>query len=162
MTDIMTYVIVFGLIIMGVIIWQVRYGKARPFWLSHQIFPDLKLWIFVEKKDGKHKSIIIKSEQGDKTKTYPPTVELISNSREKLIIEIPEKDPQISKFSENKITVEYKYDFIKLSKALKSNDFKFSTFRFSIKNAKGQMYKSHELAFDKRWTIYRPDSGKYN
>jgi hypothetical protein len=162
MTDIMTYVIVFGLIIIGVIIWQLRYGKARPYWLSHQIFPELKLWVFVEKKDGKHKSIIIKTEQGDKTQTYAPTVELINNSRENQIIQSPESEPQISKISENKITIEYKYDFNKLSKVLNSTDFNFSTFRFSIKNAKGQMYKSHELAFDKRWTIYRPDSGKYN
>lgn len=162
MTDTITYVVVFGLIITGVIIWQVRYGKPRPYWLSHQVFPDLKLWIFVEKKDGKHNFLIIKTEQDNKIKTYPPVVELITTSREKLIVNIPKIEPQISKISENKITIEYKYDFATFSKTLKTNDFKFSTFRISVENSKGQMYKSHELAFDKRWTIFRPDSGKYN
>lgn len=162
MTDIVTYVVVFGLIITGVIIWQVRYGRPRPYWLSHQVFPNLKLWIFVEKKDGKHKYLIIKTEQENNIKTYPPFVELINTSREKLKINIPKIDPKISIITENKITIEYKYDFTNFSKTLNTSDFKFSTFRISVENTNGQMYKSHELAFDKRWTIFRPDSGKYN
>lgn len=162
MTDIITYVVVFGLLITGVIVWQVRYGKPRPYWLSHQVFSEIKLWIYVEKKDGKHKFIIIKTEQDKKIKTYPPAVELINASREKLKVTIPVTEPRISKITENKITIEYKYDFTNFSKVLNNNDFKFSTFRISIENANGQMYKSHELAFNKRWTIFRPDSGKYN
>jgi len=162
MTDIVTYIVVFGLVISAVIVWQVRYGKPRPYWLSHQVFPDLKLWILVEKKDGKHKSLIIKTEQDSNIEIKAPSVELINISREKLKVEIPKINPKIYKSSENKMTFEYKYEFANFSKALKNNNFKFSTFKISLENNNGQMYKSHELAFDKRWTIFRPDSGKYN
>ncbi|PLX02597.1 MAG: hypothetical protein C0595_10030 [Marinilabiliales bacterium] len=143
MTDIVTYVVVFGLLIAGVIVYQVRYGKPRPHWLSHQVFPDLKLWILVEKKDGKHKFLIIRTQQDNNIKTYTPFVELINTSREKLKVEIPNINPQISKTPENKTTFEYKYDFATFSKVLKNNYFKFSTFKISVENNKGQMYKSH-------------------
>ena len=102
MDDIITYIVVFGLILIGIIIWQFRYAKPRPFWLSFQIYPDLKLWVQVEKKDGKHKSLIIRCEIKPENYIKLPYIELIDKKREKIKIEIPKETEGIIEKTKNK------------------------------------------------------------
>ncbi|NOY49028.1 MAG: hypothetical protein GXO88_00455 [Chlorobi bacterium] len=162
MEDILTYVIVFGLIIGGVAVWQIRYAKPRPYWLSHQLFPEMQMWVLIEKKDGKHKSVIIKTMRNKNLSLHPPKAELINSKRERLIIDLAEKEKQERAREDGQIETITGLDFDEFYKLLNSSEFKFSTFRIIVENDAGKRYKSQELAFNKRWTIYRPDSGKYN
>lgn len=162
MTDIITYIVVFGFILLGVVIWQARSSKPRPYWLSHQIYPSLKLWIQVVKKDGKHKYLIIKVETDTSNNIKKPYFELINSNREKLIVQIPENTSFITENIDNMLVSLFKIDFNEFSKTLKNNDFKFATFRICVEDKNHKVYKSHALAFDKKWTIFKPDSGTYN
>ena len=163
MEDIITYIIVFGLLIGGVALWQFKQSKTRPYILSHQIFPELDLWLIIEKSEGKTKDFIIKLNPKKEVKTKIPVVELLNSKREVHIVDLYEftkNKGEILRSEDSKII--YKYSFDEFSSLLNDGDFKFKTFRVSIENQSGSKFKSHELAFNKRWTIYRPDSGKYN
>lgn len=164
MEDVLTYVIVFGLIIGGFAFWQFRYGKPRPYLLSHQVFPEFQLFLFIEKSEGKTKDFIIKIDQKKQIETKYPIVELIGKKRELEIIQLKDSIHNKNKSSKslNNLSVEYKYSFNEFRNLLINSDFSFKSFRVSIENNSGRKFKSHELAFNKSWTIYRPDSGKYN
>jgi hypothetical protein len=162
MEDILTYLIVFGLIIGGVAVWQLRNAKPRPYWLSHQIFPDMQMWVLIEKKDGKHKSVILKTMHNKNLSLNTPRVELINNKRERLFIDLPWKDKQEKANKDGWLENISELNFNDFYKSLNSSAFKFRTFRITVHDQEGKPFKSHELAFNKRWTIYRPDSGKYN
>jgi len=164
MEDVLTYVIVFGLIIGGVAFWQFRYGKPRPYLLSNQVFPEFNLQLLIEKSEGKTKDFIIKLELKKQIETKYPIVELIGKKRELEILQLEGSINDKNKTSNpnNSSLLEYKFSFSEFRTLLKNNDFSFKSFRISIENDTGRKFKSHELAFNKSWTIYRPDSGKYN
>lgn len=164
MEDILTYIIVFGLIIGGFAFWQFRYGKPRPYLLSQQVFPELNLLLLIEKSEGKTKDFIIKIELKKQIEIKVPIVELIGKDRCLEVIKQNEFLTDKSKLGmqENSATIIYKYSFNEFSSLLKNSGFKFNSFRLVIESKTGNKFKSHELAFNKSWTIYRPDSGKYN
>jgi len=164
MEDIITYIIVFGLIIGGVSIWQFRNAKARPYLLSMQNFPGFRLGLSIEKFDGKTKEFIIKTTFDSQLEPKLLWLEMINNKRETNTILLDNNltvreniEPQ-----GEKILKTYKLSFSDLTKLLNNSQFNFSTFRIVVGIDSGQKFKSHELALNKRWTIYRPDSGKYN
>jgi len=164
MEDILTYIIVFGLIIGVVAVWKIRNSKPRPYLLSNQIFPQLILKLLIEKSEGKTKEFIIKVEQKENFEIKIPRVELIGKGRE---IELIDLDNLSCNRTKNKHSISsfeliFKYPFSKFSKLLKESNISFKTFRIIIEDNAGKKFKSHELAFNKTWTIYRPDSGKYN
>lgn len=164
MEDILTYVIVFGLIIGGFAFWQFRYSKPRPYILSQQIFPELDLLVLIEKAEGKTKDFLININLKKQLVIKSPYVELIDKKRQSEIVLINEfistknQNPEPNKEK----NISYKYSFSEFSDLLKKREFKFKTFRIIIENNSGKIFKSHELAFNKNWIIYRPDSGKYN
>lgn len=164
MEDVLTYVIVFGLIIGGFAFWQFRYGKPRPYLLSEQVFPDLNLILLIEKSEGKTKEFIIKLNLKKDIETKVPIVELIGKKRDLEVIAVHEllKDKSKTSKEHHNTLIIYKYSFNEFSSLLKNSGFSFKSFRIVIESTKGIKYKSHELAFNKSWTIYRPDSGKYN
>lgn len=162
MEDALTYIIVFGLLIGGFAFWQFRYSKPRPYLLSQQIFPELDLYLLIEKTEGKTKVFIVKIKPKTNIETTPPFVELIDKNRNIQIMELNTILKDRTAHTNNGLTISYKYSFNEFNKLLKSSDFKFKTFRLVIVNKNGEKYKSHELAFNKTWTLYRPDGGKYN
>jgi len=57
----MPYLIVFGILIIGVLIWQARQSKLRIFNLSKQVFPELNLLTLTSKKEGKIREVIVRT-----------------------------------------------------------------------------------------------------
>lgn len=163
MEDILTYVIVFGIIIAGVAIWQFRYAKPRPYWLSHQIYPNLQLWVMVQKKDGKHSNLLVKTEYLPNLEFTDFEAELINSKRDSISISlINDATTNHSVLSSGKNETSYQLDFSSFRNKLQRNDFKFKSFRIKITDKQNNTFKSHELAFNKNWTIYKPDTGNYN
>jgi hypothetical protein len=164
MEDILTYVIVFGLIIGGFAFWQFRYAKPRPYLLSKQIYPELDLNLLIEKTEGKTKEFVVQINLKKPIFIEFPVVELIDKNRQSLILELDQllkcqTNSNDKDFNKNTI---YKCPFEEFNKALTNSEFKYKTFRLVLKTESDKKFKSHELAFNKTWTIYRPDSGKYN
>lgn len=164
MEDALTYIVVFGLIIGGVAIWQIRRSKSRPYVLSFQRYPELEMQVIVRKQEGKTKDFVIQilAEQNkilnkisieliSKTRAFESLDEGLINSHIKLPLAI----------SKNQ-TVEFVYPFLTFKKYLTGQSFSFKTFRVVLQTDDKKKFKSHEMAFNKNWVIYRPDSGKYN
>jgi len=164
MEDILAYIIVFGLIIGGVSIWQLRNAKARPYMLSRQSFPGFLLILSIEKYEGKTKGFLIKTVFKSQLEPDHLWLEMINKKRETETIQL-NNHLEIrgnTDVQNDKISRTYKTSFAGLTEVLKESQFKYSTFRIVVETTNGQKFKSHELALNKRWTIYRPDSGKYN
>lgn len=164
MEDILTYIIVFGLIIGGFAFWQFRYSKPRPYILSQQIFPELDLQLLIEKSEGKTKDFLININLKKHLLFKYPYVELLNKKRDAEIVLIHEliSNKNQNNQPDKEKNIQYKYSFSEFSDLLKKREFKFKTFRIIVENNSGKKFKSHELAFNKNWIIYRPDSGKYN
>lgn len=164
MEDILTYIVVFGLIIGGVAIWQIRRSKSRPYMLSLQRYPELEMQVIVRKQEGKTKDFVIQILAEQDKVLSKISIELISNARtfesldEGLISHHLKLPLSLSKNQ----TVEFVYPFLAFKKYLTDQSFSFKTFRVVLQIKDGKKFKSHEMAFNKNWVIYRPDSGKYN
>lgn len=164
MEDVITYIVVFGVIIGGVAIWQLRRSKPRPYVLSIQRYPELEMQVLVRKQEGKTKDFVIQFQAGHDNLLNNISVELISKDRafesleEGLINSHIELPLSISKNQ----TVEFVYPFPTFKKYLTDQSFSFKTFRIVLQIDNNKKFKSHEMAFNKNWVIYRPDSGKYN
>ncbi len=164
MEDIITYIIVFGLIIGGVSIWQFRNAKARPYLLSRQNFPGFNLSLSIEKFDGKTKEFIIKTIFDSQLEPKNLWLEMINAKRETNAIQLSNTLTVVNANNSNgnKTLKTYTLPFNDLTKLLSNSQFNYNTFRVVVGVDSGRKFKSHELALNKRWTIYRPDSGKYN
>jgi len=164
MEDILTYIIVFGLIIGGVAVWQVRKGKARPYILSTQNYPGLQLSVIVQKQEGKTKDfvILLNSRQEQTLKTV--YIELISSNRkfEKIDDGLINENIDFPLSLQQNQNAKFVYPFETFKKYLQKSKFKFKSFRVVVEDIQNKKYKSHEMAFNKNWVIYRPDTGKYN
>ncbi|MCF6170384.1 MAG: hypothetical protein L3J66_05325 [Bacteroidales bacterium] len=164
MEDILTYIIVFGLIIGGVAAWQLRRSKPRPYVLSTQYFPELKLRILIEKQEGKTKEFVVQLTGLQELTVSAVFIELISKSRAFKTIEAGQikEDRELPLLLRKNHTDGFSYPFNLFKSYLQKSDFPFKTFRIVVETTRGKKYKSHELAFNKTWVIYRPDSGAYN
>jgi len=164
MEDILTYIIVFGVIIGGVAIWQLRRSKARPYVLSTQNYPELQLRVIIQKQEGKTKDFIIEITGLQALNVNSLFIELISKARSfaKIDAGLIHKNLDLPIFIQQNQVVQFIYPFDSFKKYLESSDFKFTSFRVVVEDGNEKKYKSHAMAFNKNWVIYRPDTGRYN
>ena len=164
MEDILSYIIVFGLIIGGVAIWQLRRGKPRPYVLSTQHFPELMLRVIIQKQEGKTKDFVILLGSNRELVLSHIFIELISKTRtfEKVDNGLIHEKTELPLRLKQKEPVKIVFPFEPLKKQLQNNSFLFESFRVVVEDLQGRKYKSHEMAFNKNWVIYRPDTGSYN
>ena len=52
--------------------------------------------------------------------------------------------------------------FTDFKNKMNDGELPFRTFRFVINDDRNNPFKSHELGFNSKWIIYRPDTGSYN
>jgi hypothetical protein len=164
MEDILTYLIVFGLIIGGVAVWQFRRGKPRPYILSIQYYPELQLRVLVQKQEGKTKDLAVHLQSTQTMGLQDVFVELISKSRnfERVALSRVHTSHEFPLTLKAGQSVTFTYPFDAFKHHLQHNAFSFKTFRLVAEDLNGKKYKSHELAFNKNWVIYRPDTGTFN
>lgn len=164
MEDIFGYAILFTVGLSLVIAWQWRKTRVSELPLSVQIFPEVKLKVSVKKHEGKVSLLIVGLTSKTNQLASKCSVELIDRKRQFISIDAVEIDPEMKarrkKDDENQYI--FLFDFILFKKYLTDLDAGFRTFRFVVEAETGKKYKSHDLAFNKNWTVYKPDSGKYN
>lgn len=158
-----SYIIVFAIIIIGVIIWQLR-SNTRYLRLSHQEYPELTLDILVSKKERKIDEFIIRVYTKQNISIHEISIELISVKREFEHITITEVLPTITfPFNiEHLATADTLCSYEDLKKIITERMKQLSTFRVVLRLQNNRVCKSHELKFDNLWKIYKADTGKYN
>ncbi len=164
MQDTLMYVIIFSFGIILVSLYFYRTDKQRLLPLSEQWYSDLQLVISIKKEKGKLTQVIIGIFSDEKDNECQNIgLELIDSHREIKYLELNQliTTPAPLQNTQNDIhskVIEYKA----LREYISAADFPFKSIRFITKMKNGKKYKSHELAFNDRWHLYKIDSGIYN
>ncbi len=164
MEDIISYVILFAFGLTAVYLYQKHRTKQRNLPLSIQHFPDVLLEVIIQKQYGKTQNLMVKISAQKEFTIAKFSVELIDKKRKIDSVEI--KTDKINRITPIKLNHAEQHHF-KLhpqhfQEFLQKQEIPFSTFRFVVEKIDGKKFKSHDLAFNKNWTIYKPDSGTYN
>lgn len=164
MEDIAAYIILFAIGLGVLYAYQYRRLRPRQMPFSVQIYPECILKILVHKQNGKIQTLIFRIIAKKDISVKECQVELIDKKRDFYPINFNEFNGNIlppSTIPKNKY-YDAKIAFSEFKEKLTSQDKTFQTFRFVAENELDRKFKTHELTFNKNWTIYRPDSGKYN
>ena len=151
-------------VILSIIVYKYKKKQIRYYLLSVQNYPEIILSIDIQKHEGKISAILVKFTAIKNVTLSDIRIELISKKREFNFYSL---QPQISSISfPFELKTDGKTEFIvhfeEFRTLLMDGEHPFSTFRFVALAENGQTFKSHEMGFNKRWIIYRPDSGTYN
>jgi len=158
MEDILTYVIVFGLLILFTFFFLSKKEKRKEFLLTnnHFSFGIIKVFIVKQNKEIKYLEIYYELFGNTSGNHANLAVEIISKDKTVVSTVIPE---QIIKHLSNKrIKINYQ-DFNKL---ISAHTNQLQHFRIVLTFAGNKKLKSGILAFNKNWNIYTPDTGTYN
>lgn len=164
MEDIFGYILVLLAGFSALYIYQTRKSKKRLLPLSTQHYPELTLELLIQKQEGAIQNLILRIHAKKDLVIRKTQVELITTGKE--IFAIP-LNPVLEKtempFSLKKNNVQELLMDMKMFKSEIINvNQSFIEFRLAIENASGRKFKTHRLAFNKNWTIFKPDSGKFN
>jgi hypothetical protein len=158
-----SYIIVFTLIIAGVIIWQLR-SNTHFLRLSYQEYPELSLSVMITKKERMIDEFIIRIYAKQVLAVNRIKFEIISTNRVFEYISSEEIADTLDfpiKIDGN-TTFEASYAYENLKDIINSKVSDIHSFRIAVESKDYKVYKSHELKFDKFWKIYKADTGKYN
>jgi len=162
--DIIGYIILFVSGLGALYLYQWRKDKIRLFPLSEQHYPESVLTVLILKKSGEIKSLVLRFYAKKEMTLQELRVEMISPENEIFSVSLnkilnaqlfPVKIAPDSSF-------DFEFEMDAFKDELTGQSVRFSAFRLVAQNAKGKKFKSHRLAFDKRWAIFKPDTGKYN
>lgn len=163
MDDIIAYIVLFVVGFTVIYAYRWKRTKRRDLPLSIQNYADAILRCSVYKQQGKIIELRLSLSAKSSLKPVKLNIELLDNKRKITLVELPNSTKHmenvILKPGENHV---FHFQLISLIKLLNNQPKKIGSFRIAIENDKGKKYKTHELAFNKNWSIYRPDSGKYN
>jgi len=162
MDSIIGYVVLFIVGLTVLYAYQWRKIKKRDLSLSRQAYADAILELFIQKQHGKTQKIILQIIAKTDLQLQDIAVELIGKKREFQTVKFSTDDSDklifISKNNRHHFLIDP--DFFK--KFISEQGAEFRTFRLIVTNDKGKKFKTHELAFNSKWTLFKPDSGKYN
>lgn len=159
----LSYIIVFTILIAGVIIWQFR-SNTHFLRLSNQEYPELSLSVLISKKERKIDELIIRMYAKQHLILHQIKFELISSERAFEYISSQEiSDTHTFPCEIGQVeTFEINYSYEKLKDIMTSRMSNLSSFRIVVELQNNKVYKSHELKFDNLWKIYKADTGRYN
>ncbi len=150
--------------ILSFTVYNYRKKQIRYYQLSIQKYPELVLSIIIQKTQRKISAVLVKLSSTGEMNLNDIKIELISAKREfnyyslRSLISTKSLPTKLNKNTK----IELLIPFEEFRTLLMDGEHPFRTFRFIAVSDKKQSYKSHEMGFDKRWIIYRPDSGTYN
>ncbi|HDO26736.1 MAG TPA: hypothetical protein ENH02_01340 [Bacteroidetes bacterium] len=164
MEDIIGYIILFALGLGALYLYQWRKDKIRILPVSDQHYQELRLMIFIRRQHGEIQNLIFRVSAKKDIIIQDILVEMISSKQEttslslKHLLEDSGFPVHISsgKSSDFEVTME------KFRTEITRQSQQFNTFRLVAETIKGKKFKSHRLAFSKYWSVFKPDSGKYN
>ena len=163
MESTVSYIVIAALIVISVYVYNLRKNRISTFSISIQQFPALILIIKIKKNKGRIEDIIIEIQSKSQLEIISTKAELISKTRDFNYYDLQNiaelKLPlNLEKGKSRHIIL----SFNSFKSLLMDGEHPFRTFRFTITDSSGKKYKSHELGFNKKWVLYKPDSGHYN
>lgn len=164
MEDIFGYVILFSVGLGLFITYQWRRTRVSDLLLSGQNYSGTTIDVFVKKEKTKITLIYIQFSSPTPQEILSCSVDLINKKREILNVKGIDIDPQMKprKKKNESDKIIFLFDFETFKEYITRLGFKFSTFRMVVETENGKRFKSHELALNKNWTVFKPDSGRYN
>ena len=157
MEDIISYIIVFGLIITFTWIYFSKKEKGKRFSLTRKDYSFGSIEVWVEKKGSDIVSLAVEIISGkDVYQTDSLFVDLMDKKRNIETLQIPQE------IIINDRKESFVIDYIGFSNLVKENQNSFETFRFTAEFPDSRKLKTGWMAFNKRWSLYVPDTGKYN
>ncbi len=147
-----------------VTVYNYKKKQIRRYLLSMQQYPEADVSVNIQKTQSKISDIIIKVLANKDIDINDIKVELISKKREfnyyslASLVENSKFPVTLNKSAD----IEFVIPFNDFKAKLMDGEHPFSTYRFMVIANQNQSYKSHEMGFNKRWVIYRPDTGNYN
>lgn len=158
-----SYIIVFVILIVGVIIWQFR-SNTHFLRLSNQEYPELSLSVLISKKERKIDKFIVRVYAKQQLDLQQIKFELISSGRAFQYISSHEISvaPTLPHEIGRAETYEATYSYEKIKDIITTRMSNLSSFRMVVELQNNKVFKSHELKFDNLWKIYKADSGRYN
>lgn len=165
MEDIVGYVILISVGLGLLYAYQYRRIKVRQLPLSFQIYPEVDLKVFIHKQHGKTSSILFRIIAKKDLIITNLIVELITKKRSFEYFQIKEmvQIPVLPLKLESMKYLDIAIPFEKFKSHITQKNISFKTLRLVAEIGEGnKKFKTHELAFNKNWVIFRPDSGKYN
>ena len=154
MEDILGYIIIFGLIITFTWIYFSKNEKSKTFSLTKKVYSFGWVDLKVRKKGSETDCLLFEFS----TEINNPVIklELIKNNR--TIEQMPLPEGLVAEDEENMICINY--DAFK--DALKEKNALFDSFRFTITGDNDKKLKTGIVAFNKRYSVFVPDTGHYN
>lgn len=150
--------------VITIYVYNLRKNSSKVFSLSEQVYPGISLQIRIKKHRGKINGILITLMNKDRLVINDIKAELITGKREfnyynhnKLPLQI-----ELPVIIDSGNGFETEIPFLSFKEIMSEGDLPFRTFRLVIVTDDGKTYKSHELGFNSKWVIYRPDTGSYN
>jgi len=164
MESIISYVIIITIVIVSIYIYNIRKKQTRDYILSIQNYPNLEFGVNIQKNNDIITAIILKLRLLTETSITNIKVELITADRKFYYYDLKSLTNNINTPTsmDQKGDVLTTIPFDEFRTLLADGEHPFRTFRFVIYDNAEKAYKSHELGFNKKWVIYRPDSGSYN
>ncbi len=164
MESIIGYIIIILFVTVSVYVYNSRKNTIRSFVLSEQIYPGIIYRVWIKKEKGSISSIILDLSCKRNIEINELKVELITLKRtiNSYSLNTLAQNTTLPKKVDSGENINIEINFDQFKTLLSEGDLPFRTFRFVILTAQGGIFKSHELGFNKKWIIYRPDSGNYN
>ncbi len=154
MEDILGYIIIFGLLIAFIWIYFSKKEKRKEFSLTKKNYSFGSINLLIRKKASEIECLLLQVNPA--TSNAEILLELIKSNRtvETFLL------PQELIIKEN--TENYCILFEELKTYLKNKAGIFDSFRFVIILKNNNKLKTGILAFNKRYSVYIPDTGRYN
>lgn len=164
MESILSYTIIIVFIVISVYVYNIRKNTTRTFLLSDQHYPIASLNVWIQKEKGKIESIIIEVKNTEKLRIVNIKTELITGKREFNYYDHRQLSNSYPMPVELPPDKDYKMElpFNSFKELMSEGEHPFRTFRFVVECDGSKTFKSHELGFNSKWVIYRPDTGSYN
>ena len=164
MESILSYTIIIVFIIISVYVYNIRKNTTRTYLLSDQHYPNASFYIWIKKEKGKIESIIIEVKNSEKLSISDIKAELITGKRDFSYYDYNQLSDTVSLPVDISPNNGYRLElpFNAFKELMSKGEHPFRTFRFVADCKGGRTFKSHELGFNSKWVIYRPDTGTYN
>ena len=154
MEDILGYIIIFGLLIAFTWIYFSKKEKRKEFSLTNKKYSFGSIDLLVRKKASEIECLLLKINPASSNAEI--VLDLIKSNRTVDSLLIP-PDLIVEENTEN-----YCILFDELKMFLKDKTGTFDSFRFVIILKNNNKLKTGILAFNKRYSVYIPDTGRYN
>jgi len=164
MQDWITYGAVILLIVLTTYLYQRQKLKVKKFILAKMYYSFGRVEIVILKQSSVIKSLIIRTHlkenaNFDKKDYY---LEIKKNDDDKILLNFSDNEilNSLSDLKANQLSIKFSEfkTFLNSFEIEKKN----KKFRFIIKHQAFQSIKTPYLALNQRWSLYVPDSGKYN